>query len=212
MISSAFLVSTIPRIEGVPGLSWAPARPNFPLSHQNESIGQVYSTLSGFEERGMVTHLGFGCHWMICDLADLSRARSGLQSARNLGSSIRRSIKPTEILGDEKVKYERKLEYYKSMAMLPSTTRERLVDLAKDTNLAYETLSILLPAEDTDVDHRVLDGFVEQIGLVVVVEGFHDERYRGHMGDLKAYRWKGVGKWDPRLPLPPFLRKYLYIW
>jgi hypothetical protein len=62
------------------------------------------------------------------------------------------------------------------------------------------------------VDHRVLDSFVEQIGLVVVVEGFHDERYRGHMGDLKAYRWKGVGKWDPKLPLPPFLRKYLYIW
>ncbi|KAK4228282.1 hypothetical protein QBC38DRAFT_362133 [Podospora fimiseda] len=96
-VSTAFLMSKAPRVQGVPGLSWAPMRPNLPTeSEYSIDFGNSFTIDHDNCTKGTITKRGLIAKWRIAifpmNLKSTVNLASTSKSTRHLGTLASRYL------------------------------------------------------------------------------------------------------------------------
>ena len=176
-LSTAFLVSSAPRLEKTKGLTWAPASPTAQLIQQRPNSPPTrFLAYDGSEsEMGIIRKDGFLAKWLMYEFT------GKCPGARMLSRLCRTQVDP------EHPVYSANLQ----------TIRRRY--------LRGFCWGVLLRPNATGgirdlIPHRS-DG---RRTLMIVCASNHRQRWPWDKDDIMRWRWRGVYEWDRVEPLPEF--------
>lgn len=106
-ISTAFLVSDIPRVSGIKGLSWAPSRPNLPLMLDSDPDTLLLPYETNKSCSGHVSKSGLEAEWLACLFKAKDRIRDWIAQKMPLKSNGQLEVikRSTRLVTHDQEKY-----------------------------------------------------------------------------------------------------------
>ncbi|EAS31885.3 uncharacterized protein CIMG_07364 [Coccidioides immitis RS] len=196
-IKTGFLISDIPRLEGVPGFSWAPRRPGL------ASGGKIVARREYHQRRilevmdsqaGSICADGLQATWSVCDMADVNFFSSLYQCFMHCIGALHSFGRIFW-----KMVLWKQLEtalYYWQMACASLDMRRRFQLISHDVQAPMHRLALIRPSSSSDI----YDGDAKEASMAVIeITG------RG------TWAWRKVIYWDNSVTLPPFRVKEITI-
>jgi hypothetical protein len=220
-VNTAFLVSDVPRIRNVPGLSWAPSRPDFPLDYSStrpsrqfayegdgSALAIIYQDIES-DGRGRETFTGIHAEWLMCRLHDIDLRHAILELVKVWFTALLWVLNVPRLRTfiyqrsrAQLQELEWRFDYFAAMCRISASTRGELRRIKDEMSGGCRDVALLRPMQRRVAHNVVYDsrGFEEGFPMVLVTSR------DGHF-----WTWERVIEWDREVPLPPFRRETVDI-
>lgn len=204
MVYTGFLVSDAPRLSGISGLSWAPARPDLPPESDVSTQSRLFAYEGANTDLAVFSGEGLTAFWLVCDCRDASFKRAAWRYLSTHVTQIRKIVTNRVFSFDLWPSHVVELvAYHRRMCSLPAATKRKLEAIASETNVSMDAMALLQAVEVFPFSTNLPFTYRGDVqgSLLVVVE--RNER--------RNWLWRKVIVWPADVPLPPFVRQRILI-